>query len=243
MNLNRVKNRSRRPLRHGFTMLEALVSLFVVSSFSLVLLSTNTFSQKLGRQSEARNIATHAAAQQLDSIVTVSQGNRSLATDQTFTVPSEISTQFAAGTQVRGKYSLSAVAGSKNLMNVTVTIEWRNLSSQNQSAWSSVTLCKVVASYNDVSGTYNGIDPYDPGQLFYTPPPPTPVVTTTTGTTGSTDSTTGSSTTTDGNVAPPSDGGGGGSTDGGTTGGGTDGGTGTATGGTIYYDSGYGNKW
>lgn len=224
-------------------MLEVVVSMFVLSTFTLTILSTNTLSTKVLRQSEARTVLLNAMNKEMDTILATSQPNRKLVTNQPFTFPSEVTSLFPAGSALSGRYTLEAVPGTKNQMKLTVWANWRNFASNGSGQSSVVAVTRIVTSYRDVTWGYNGIDPIDPGVLFYTPPPPNP-------TTGGTGGSSGGGTTggdTGGTSTTGADAGAGGTTGGTTggtsdTGGGTTGGGGGST-GEVFYGVGYGNKW
>ena len=232
----------------GFSMLEIVVSLGILTMSTLSILGLCIYSAKLGKQSEARATALSIARSQIDQIISISQSNRTLVTDQPITISSDLRSQLP-NASLTATYSIKAVPGSSNLQQIEVTIKWRNATGSDvNSPFTSVSATKTISSTTNM--TYNGYDgttqPID--TLFYTPPPPP----TTTGSTGSgttTSSTDGSST---GSTTSSTDGSSDGLTTGSTTGS-TDGsttGSSTGTTGSVYvppsptgFVLGSGTKW
>lgn len=223
----------------GFTLLETIISLLIVTAFALTITSVNATTNKVARQAELRSIMANAMMREMDSIVAVSQANRTVVTDQAFSLPAEVLAQFPSEVCPTGSYSIAPVAGLPNESMVTVTISWNNIAA-NTSATSSMSMSRIITSYQDLTWTYNGTAPIDPTIIFYTPPPPVSTTGSQTGTgTGGSGTTTG---TTDGSGSTTGSTGTGTAT-GGSAGGGTTGGTGSTTPPSCFYGAGYGNKW
>ena len=206
----------------GFSLLESLVSLFIMVLSALTVFAVGSLASKVGRQGEARSVAMSIARQQIETLLEVSQANRKIVTNKTFTIPSDLINQFPNGTTagLRGTYTIEALGGSKNLEQITVTVKWRNSTGHAGSEpLSMVTLSKIAASSVDLGDTWHdGINEEDEGQLFYIEPPYVPP----SDTTGDSDS---SSTSSDGEYDAGDSGSSSSSGDGGSTDAGYDAGT------------------
>ena len=238
----------------GFSMLEIVVSLGILTMSTLSILGLCIYSAKLGKQSEARATALSIARSQIDQIISVSQSNRTLVTDQPITISSDLRSQLP-NASLTATYSIKAVPGSSNLQQIEVTIKWRNATGSDvNSPFTSVSATKTISSTTNM--TYNGYDgttqPID--TLFYTPPPPPTTTGSTGGSSGSSGSTDGSTGSTDGSTGSTdgSTDGSTGSTDGSTTGSSDGSTTGTSGGttGSVYvppspsgFVLGSGTKW
>lgn len=239
--------------KSGFSLLEVQVGIFVATLTTFTAMGLMVASGKVSRQTNARVILGDVARHQLESIISVSQGNRNRISNQAFTIPANVTSQFSPAAAIAGTYSVESVSGTPNMQKVTVRVSWMSPAS-NYHTRSEFQVSKFISSVQDLTGGYNGT--WTPGQpVYYVPPPPNPVPTT--GTTGSTASTTGSTTSsttgsTTGSTTSSTTGGTTGST--GSTSGSTTGSTTSSTGSTTggqtnggtgnpYFDPGSGNKW
>jgi prepilin-type N-terminal cleavage/methylation domain-containing protein len=221
-------------VQKGFTLMEILVSLAILAMSTISILGMSAYSAKIEKQSEVRSAALFIARTQIDNLLSISQSNRAVVSDEDLPIPADLLASMP-GDDVSAKYSILPVAGSKNLQTLSVTVQWRNTAGHGP--MSQITATKIVSTVQDMSEvSTDGWNNPPIDQLFYTPPPPPPPTSTSGGTTGGTSSSTtggstGSSTTTTG--------GGSGGTTGSSTGGGTTGGPPAYTG---YIPKG-GNKW
>ncbi len=236
--------------RRGFTMLEVVVSLSILTMSTLSILGLCIYSAKLGKQSEARATALSIARSQIDQLTSVSQSNRTLISDQPITIPADLRSQMP-GANLSATYSIKAVPGSSNLQQIEVTVKWRNATAGDlNSPFTSVSAMKTISSTTNMTyNSYNGLTPHTSDEFFYTPPPPPPPPTTTTGGTTTSSTTTGStSSSTDGTTGSSSTGSTAGSTTGSTDGSTTGSTTGTTA--SVYvpptptgFMPGSGTKW
>jgi prepilin-type N-terminal cleavage/methylation domain-containing protein len=241
----------RKRAKRGFTLMEAMVSILILGISTISVLGMSAYSAKVEKQSEARTAALNIARTQIDALMSVSQSNRQPVTDQTITIPDDLLDSMPTD-DVSAKYSITPIAGTKNLQSISVTIRWRNTAASGPV--SSITANKIVTTSLDMNGlvTDSWNNPtFD--QLFYTPPPPPPLPSTSGSSTGTSGSSGSSSSSTTGGGSSSSDGsststsGGGGSTGGttstppSTTGGGSGGSTGAPT--YTGFVPGGGSKW
>jgi Tfp pilus assembly protein PilV len=181
--------------RKGFSLLEVVISLGILTLSTLSILGLCIYSAKLGKQSEARSTALSIARSQIDRILSVSQSNRKIITDEPITLPADLKSQMP-GADLSASYSIRSVTGTANLQQIEVTVKWRNATGGGGAPFTSVSAIKSISSTINLSyNPYNGTTPHDTETYFYTPPPP-PTTTGSTSTTGttSTTSTTGSTT-------------------------------------------------
>lgn len=241
----------------GAILFELIVSLMLLSMSIAAIMSVSGVSSKLARQAEMRAWAMSVARLQLEKLCENRQSNRRVASEAAFTIPADLLERFPGGTsttQVSGTYTVLNVSGSENLQQITVVVTWsaKNFSSSNR--MTNVTVSKIVASVDNLSGNpYDGDDDgSDPYTYFYDPPPPPPPVTSTGGSTGGTGGTDpGSTGTTTGGttgeaeppVEPGSSGGSTGGSDGGSTTGSSGGTTGGTTGSQPWMSGSYGKKF
>ncbi|MBL8065859.1 MAG: hypothetical protein JNM34_08365 [Chthonomonadaceae bacterium] len=198
------------------SLFEAMISLVLVVAAVGAVFGVAGQSARVGRQSEARAVAASIARQKLDELASMSFANRPVVDGKVFPISNEILLQFpeTVRDQVTGRYSVTAVAGAKNLHQLSVTVSWKSLAALS-STDSFLTMTRIVSSYQDVNSTgFTGEDPISDDYIFYDPPA------TSGGSGGDSGGTSGTDT-------------------GATTGGGSDGGsTGTDTGGTTGSDTG-----
>lgn len=142
--------RLRAKLKKGLTMVETMVSLFLVLAGVLLGLSLYSASNLINRQSAVRTVAYSVARQQLEQLRSYSYSNRVAVTDAPFPISAEAKKNFpdgAKGLKLEGTYTISPVVGSTSRQQVTVQITWRYAGSTNlkEDQKSNVTISAIVA--------------------------------------------------------------------------------------------------
>jgi len=140
----------RRRQKHGFTLLEVAVSIYLLGMGFLVTMSTLLLSQSFTRQGVARAAAYGIARQQMEQVVAQSAGSLALVNNRAFTIPAQVVNSFPAGANgidIQGTYSISTANASGSLKKVEVHVRWRNAASTNISTapYSDVSLVTIVA--------------------------------------------------------------------------------------------------
>lgn len=162
--------------RRGFGLVDGLVGLFCVLMGTLTVLSLGAMSSKVTQQAEVRGVALAAARRQLETLASVSTTNRPTGTEAAFSLPSDLSSQFAG--PVEGKYTVTNVPNSDGLQQLLVRVRWQNRTAGGElGPWSEVVLANVVATQPLVV-SYTGVTdpppPTPPSLTPTTPPAPTP---------------------------------------------------------------------
>lgn len=143
--------------KKGMTLVEVVGGIFLLVGIVATILGLTTVSMKLSRQSEATNIATWVAKQEIQKLKSDSAFTRPEATDVAFDIPNTISDQFpgATGLRLSGTYSIKNVAGSNTLQCITVKVNWKNAagSSYGSGKETSIFLSSMVACRYDFAGS------------------------------------------------------------------------------------------
>lgn len=140
----------RKRTRKGFTLLEVLVSIFLLSMGFLVTMSTLLLSQRFSRQGYARSAAYSIARQQLESLMTRTGNNLTNVNNQAFPIPAGAAAQFpggANGIDIQGSYTIANANPAGTLKKIEVHVRWRNAASTNvaTAAYSDVALASIVS--------------------------------------------------------------------------------------------------
>lgn len=154
-----------------------MASLAILTMSTLAVLSLTAMSAKVQRQAEASSAALNIARTQIEQLTSVSQSNRSPVTNESLPIPADLGTMMPEGaTNVSASYSIKSVSGTKNLQELTVRVSWKNATvGSNGSAWSSVSVSKLVVSFPNMDGvSTDGWTAKTTDQLFYSPPPSPP---------------------------------------------------------------------
>lgn len=167
---------SRPRQQRGFGIVDGLVGLFCVLMGTLGVLSLGAMSSKVTKQAEVRGVALAAARRQLETLASVSTTNRPLAGETEFTIPNDLTAEFAG--PVEGRFVVSDVPNSDGLQQLLVRVRWRNPTTTGAlSPWSEVLLANVVATQPLVV-SYTGVTdpppPVAPELPRTVTPPPTP---------------------------------------------------------------------
>ncbi|MCX6343132.1 MAG: type II secretion system protein, partial [Fimbriimonadales bacterium] len=119
---------TRRVVARGFSLIEVLLSLTVLTATSLSVMGLAASSARMQRQSEARAAAMYLARMQIDDFGQISQSNRLIGTDnQIWQIDPELLEMMPKGTSnVSATWSVNRVLNSTNLQNIIVTIKWKN---------------------------------------------------------------------------------------------------------------------
>lgn len=123
---SRMIGRPRR--KRGFALLDVTVALFVTALLMLACCTMLIGSRRLSEQSQIQAAAYQAARQELETLRSFKFGNRLAATNGSFTIPSDISSQFP-NQDMTGTYSISAYGAytSPPIQQIVVRVSWSRL--------------------------------------------------------------------------------------------------------------------
>ena len=143
--------RPRRRAQAGVSLVEILISFFVIVIGFLPLMTVLLLAQRLGQQAQVKAVAYSAARQQMETIRSWSQANRAPTVSggspvyNAFTVPPNIAAQFSTQVAVQGSYAIFATPSS-SLRQVVVVVRWHNTSPGfHDTIWSEVRLNTLIA--------------------------------------------------------------------------------------------------
>lgn len=160
--------------QRGITIVESLIAIICLVLMTIAVLGMMTLSDRVSRQSQARQAATAAARQQLDALRARGQNGRLVTQSVAFPIPQTVYDQFTGvkADQMAGTYSVEPVDGSSNLSRIVVRVNWGSLSkAPGGGSKSEIVLYALVSNRNDgaVGPSGNTIE-----DVFTAPPPPPP---------------------------------------------------------------------
>lgn len=134
----------------GITVVETLISVFLVLLGILLGLSLYSASGLINRQASVRTVAYSVARQQLEQLRTYAASNRTAVSNASFPITDAILNNFPNGSKglhMTGSYTISPVTGSTSRQQITVKVTWRNASSPNTATapTSTVSISAIVA--------------------------------------------------------------------------------------------------
>jgi prepilin-type N-terminal cleavage/methylation domain-containing protein len=141
---------SRRPCQTGaggFTLVETLVTLFIIGIGMLPLLDLLLRARHLDLQTRAQAAAYNVARDELETLRSLSYANRTPISGATFVIPSSISSEFPT-LNLNGSYSIinrTDLGDSKHgMQQIAVSVTWQNAAAASGST-SSLCLDTLVA--------------------------------------------------------------------------------------------------